>query len=187
MILEAIITTVDEKGRVNIAPIGPHVPDSSEPLTRFLLKPFSTSQTCQNLRATGEAVLHITDDVFLLAQSAIGDPDPTPPMTPAKTVRGFVLTESCRYHELRVISCDDLEPRLTMAVEVTHTERIRDFFGLNRAKHAVLEAAILATRLHLLPIEEIQEELTRLEPLVRKCGGQRDRDAFALLQRHISS
>ena len=35
----------------------------------------------------------------------------------------------------------------------------REFFGFNRAKHAVLEAAILATRVELLPADEILSEL----------------------------
>ena len=61
----------------------------------------------------------------------------------------------------------------------------RDFFGFNRAKHAVLEAAILATRTSFLPPDEVAREFARLEPLVAKTGGEQERAAFALLQAHV--
>ena len=47
--------------------------------------------------------------------------------------------------------------------------------------HAVLEAAILATRTAFLPADEIREELRRLLPLVEKTGGPAERRAFAFL------
>ncbi len=41
-------------------------------MRRFVLRPFRTSTTYRNLKAHGEGVLHITDDVLLLARTAIG-------------------------------------------------------------------------------------------------------------------
>ena len=67
MILEGIVTTVSRDGAVNIAPMGPHV---EEGMTRFLLRPFPTSQTYRNLKAHGEGVLHVSDDVLLLGGCA---------------------------------------------------------------------------------------------------------------------
>src|SRR5204862_219607 len=80
---------------VNVAPMGPHLPDLStssafprrDPLQRFVLKPFRTARTYQNLKAHGEGVLHVTDDVLLLAQAAVGVPDPFPPLFPAAPAR----------------------------------------------------------------------------------------------------
>lgn len=185
MILEGIVTTVAPTGEVNVAPMGPHVPDDTDdPLRQFVLKPFRTSQTCRNLLATGAGVLHVTDDVLLLAQAAVGTPDPFPALLPAGRVRGFVLRDACRYAEFRVASFQDSE-RPTFAVEVLHVGRLRDFFGFNRARHAVLEAAILATRTGLLPLEHIETEFARLAPLVDKTGGSRERQAFAFLCRHL--
>lgn len=69
-----------------------------------------------------------------------------------------------------------------MAVEVVHTEIVREFFGFNRAKHAVLEAAILATRIGLLPRSEIESEFERLAVIVKKTGGQQEHQAFAHLK-----
>src|SRR5271165_4070014 len=135
MILEGIVTTVSAAGAVNIAPMGPTVDDA---MRRFLLRPFPTSQTCQNLKAHGEGVLHVTDDVLLLARAALGPVEPAPPLFPATQVRGWVLQDACRYYEFRVLSLDDRTERVSIEVEVLHSDRLRDFFGFNRAKHAVI-------------------------------------------------
>ena len=62
-----------------------------------------------------------------------------------------------------------------------------DFFGFNRARHAVLEAAILATRGHLLPAVEIQAELARLRPWVDKTGEPAEHRAFQFLSEYIQA
>jgi len=63
--------------------------------------------------------------------------------------------------------------------------RFREFFGFNRAKHAVVEAAILATRTEFLPPEEILAEFRRLAVLVEKTGGSAEHEAFQLLEDHV--
>ena len=49
----------------------------------------------------------------------------------------------------------------------------------------VLEAAILATRTHLLPPEQIRDEFARLQVIVDKTAGPRERDAMALLSDYV--
>jgi uncharacterized protein len=179
MILEGIVTTVGPDGAVNIAPMGPTVDVNLE---RFTLRPFPTAKTYQNLRATPEGVLHVTDDVLLLARAAVGLVDPMPPLLPATKVRGFVLADACRYYEFRVRAMDESQQRVRIDTEVLHAGRFRDFFGFNRAKHAVVEAAILATRTHLLAREEIEAELRKLQVIVGKTGGPAEEEAFSFLK-----
>ncbi len=100
-------------------------------------------------------------------------------------VRGLILTAVCRYHEFRVIDCDDHDDRTTLVVETVASGRLRDFFGFNRARHAVVEAAILATRAAWLPPDDLRADLRRLEPLVAKTGGPEEHEAFAILTDHI--
>ena len=181
MILEGIVTTVNPEGVLNVAPMGPSV---GTDMRRFLLRPFRTSTTFRNLRASGEGVLHVTDDVLLIARTAIGAPVELA-TRPAERVRGAVLLDACRYYEFRVVSLDESADRVAVDVETVGEGRFRDLFGLNRAKHAVVEAAILATRTALLPRDEILAELGRLAPLVEKTGGEREREAFALLGNYV--
>ena len=189
MILEGIVTTISAAGAVNIAPMGPHVEDevANREWTRFTLRPFRTSQTFANLMEHGEGVLHVTDDVLLLARSALGMLDPLPPLLPAAKVRGWVLAEACRYYEFRVGSCDVQNERARFEAEVVHRGKLRDFFGFNRAKHAVLEAAILATRTAILPMDEIEVEYRKLAVLVEKTGGAAEHAAFDLLRQYVTA
>lgn len=182
MILEGIVTTRNVDGSMNVAPMGPIV---DETMTRLTLRPFQTSTTYINLKRTGCGVLHVTDDVLMIAQAAIGGPEPPPPMQPALVIDGEVIDDACRWYEFRVTSLDDAAERTHIEAEVVHVGRIRDFFGFNRAKHAVLEAAILATRLHLLPLEDVRRQLASLRIPVDKTAGPAELEAFALIERHV--
>jgi hypothetical protein len=181
VILEGIVTTVSPEGILNIAPMGPRVDPS---MRRFVLRPFRTSTTYHNLKEHGEGVLHVTDDVLLLARTAIGIPVEAPTRA-ADVIVGRVLVESCRYYEFRVTELDDREDRTTLVAETVSEGRFRDFFGLNRAKHAVVEAAILATRASFLPLEAIFADYDKLAVLVEKTGGPPEREAFSLLTGHL--
>jgi hypothetical protein len=181
VILEGIVTTVSPEGALNIAPMGPKVEPA---MRRFVLRPYRTSTTYRNLRARGEGVLHVTDDVLLLARTAIGVEVEVETQA-AAVIRGRVLVDACRYYEFRVIDFDDRDERTSLVAETVAEGRLRDFFGLNRAKHAVVEAAILATRVSLLPLESILADIQRLAPLVEKTGGPREREAFSLLEGYL--
>jgi len=182
MILEGIVTTVSPTGEVNIAPMGPRVEPS---MRQLVLRPFRTAQTYWNLCKHGEGVFHVTDDVLLLARAAVGRLDATPELIPAHKVRGHILAGACRYYEFRVRAMDDREERVNIDAEVVETGRLRDFFGFNRAKHAVVEAAILATRVGLLPREQIEDEFRRLGVLVQKTGGAQEHEAFQFLEGYV--
>jgi uncharacterized protein len=182
MILEGIVTTMGANGALNIAPMGPLV---DAEITRLTLRPFRSAQTYRNLKAHGEGVFHVTDDVLLLAQAAVSIIDPLPALRPATKIRGHILTDACRFYEFRVQRLDDSQERTQIEVEIVAAGRQRDFFGFNRAKHAVVEAAILATRLHFLPRADVQAEMQRLLAPVEKTGGAQELKAFRFLQDYI--
>ncbi len=100
-------------------------------------------------------------------------------------VRGFILADCCRYFEFVVRSIDASSERVNIDAEVVHSGRVRDFFGFNRAKHAVVEAAILATRLHLIPLKEVADEFAKLRVIVGKTGGPDEFAAMDLLERRL--
>ena len=184
MILEGIVTTLDAAGRLNVAPMGPDVSDG---LARFVLRPYQTSTTFRNLRDTGVGVLHITDDVLLVARAVVKRLDGLE-TRPASAIPGRILATTGRYHEFRVVAIDASSGRTRItAATVAEGRQGRDFFGLNRAKHAVVEAAILATRLDFLPPDEVRADFRRLAILVEKTGGPAEREAFGLLDAHARS
>src|SRR4051812_32654597 len=99
MILEGIVTTVNQDGAPNISPMGPLV---DEGMTRLVLRPYQTSHTYQNLKRTGSGVLHVTDDVELLARAAVNRLEPLPALIPAQGAVGFILADACRWYAFRV-------------------------------------------------------------------------------------
>jgi len=180
VIIETIVTTVDANGSINFAPMGVEWGDET-----IVLKPFLETTTFRNLNATGVAVVNLTDDAMLFAQGAISSPQL--PSIPATIVKGAVLEAACSWRELRVVTIDATPPRSRIEAQVVHRGIRREFIGFNRARHAVLEAAILATRTHLLPAEQIREEYARLQVLVDKTAGPREREAMDLLTQYVRS
>jgi hypothetical protein len=189
MILEGIVTTRNADGSVNIAPMGPKLRlanDGSPLFDHLLLRPFKSSTTYRNLAQRRCGVLHVTDDVLLLARAAVLDEFEPPAIVPAERVNAHRLVDCCRYYEFEIVSIDESTDRTAMDAQVVHVGRVRDFFGLNRAKHAIVEAAILVTRRHLIPAESLRIDFERLRPLVEKTGGPAEHEAFALLERVIT-
>jgi hypothetical protein len=171
---------------VNVAPMGPWVPDTAmTDWQAFVLRPYKTSQTYRNLREHPEGVFHITDDVLLLAQAAIGPV--TAQTAPALAVVGRRLADCCRFYEFRIDCFDDAEERTKLMARVVRQERIRDFVGFHRARHAVVEAAIAASRVGIIPTSQILADLQRLRPLVDKTAGPNERQAFELLVQFVQS
>ena len=184
MIVEGVVTSIDSSGQLNVAPMGPIVHGDFESLT---LRPFQTSTTFQNLQQTRSGVFHVVDDVTLLAQTAVGQLTDEPETRPADIIDGRVLADCCRWFEFRVTDCDVSDQRAALQADIVATGEVRPFFGFNRARHAVLEAAILATRVHRLDKQMITDQLDVLKSAVDKTGGVAESEAFAMLQNHVTA
>jgi hypothetical protein len=180
VIIETIVTTVSTGGDINCAPMGVEWGEDA-----LVLKPFLETATYRNVLATGAAVVNLTDDVRVFARAAVSNPQY--PTVPAAVVPGVVLADCCSWREVRARSIDSTPPRSRIEMTVVHRGRQREFIGFNRAQHAVLEAAIYATRLHLLPRPLIESELARLQVIVDKTAGPHEFEAMALITDHVRS
>jgi hypothetical protein len=180
VIIETIVTTLDGQGAINFAPMGVEWGEEI-----IVLKPFLETTTFRNLSTTRVAVVNLTDDALLFAEGAISSPQF--PSLPASKVSGAVLEAACSWRELEVLSIDATPPRSRIDTRVVYRGFRREFIGFNRARHAVLEAAILATRTHLIPATEIREEYAKLQIIVDKTAGPREREAMQLLTQYVQS
>ena len=171
MIIETVVTTINPDGSVNCAAMGVEWGEE-----RIVIKPYRGTRTLRNLRATAAAVVNVTDDILLFSEAALGDPHP--PTRPAASVEGAVLDDACSWREVRVEAIDDDSLRARVTTLVVDRGTGREFLGFNRASHAVLEASILASRARRLASEEIRAELGRLQVLVDKTAGPRERAAM---------
>jgi hypothetical protein len=178
VIVETIVTTLSADGVVNCAPMGVEWGDET-----IVLKPFLETATYRNLTATRAAVVNLVDDVRVFARAAISDAEYA--TEAAAVVPGVVLVNCCSWREVEVRTIDSTPPRARIDAAVVHRGVRREFVGFNRARHAVLEAAIYATRLHLLPRMFILDELARLQVIVDKTAGPDEAEAMAVLTEHI--
>jgi uncharacterized protein len=169
VIIETIVTTLDASGTVNIA----------------VLRPFLETSTYRNVVETRAAVVNLIDDVRIFARAAISNP--SYPTFPASVVRGVVLEAACSWRELRITSIDSTPPRSRLGTEIAHRGVQREFIGFNRARHAVLETAIYATRVHMLARDFLESELDRLQVIVDKTAGPAEHEAMAVLADYIRS
>ena len=184
MIIETIVTTMAADGEVNCAPMGVEWNPDDEP-EAIVMKPFLETATYRNVVATRAAIVNLIDDVRVFARAAISNP--VYETTPAHAVRGVVLADACSWRELEVTAIDSTPPRSRIDTRTVHQGVRREFIGFNRARHAVLETAIYATRVHMLARDFIEAELVRLQVIVEKTAGSAEREAMSLLTDYIRS
>jgi hypothetical protein len=185
MILETVVTTQDEDGETNFAAMGVVWGED-----RLVIRPYVDTRTFRNLVRGREAVVNVTDDVLVFAKSALSRE--RFPSRPATRVQGAILADACYWREVLVEEVAAPEPRPGGGRRADVTTRVvagavgRPFAGLCRAKHAVVEASILASRVRRLPKDQVLRELDRLQPLVDKTGGLAEREAMAYIRAHVA-
>jgi hypothetical protein len=180
LIVETIVTTKNAKGEVHVAPLGLIAEGAN-----WVLAPFRPSRTLDNLREVPFAVASHTDDVRVFAGSLTGRKDWA--TRPAEKVDGAVLENAVSHWELAVdrVTEDDLRPRFSCGV--VHAASHRPWGGFNRAQAAVLECAVLVSRLKMLPVDKIEAELKYLEIAVSKTAGEREQEAWGWLMERIAA
>ena len=162
----------------------PWDPGVAPDLQSWQLRPFQSSTTFRLLRDNPDCIFHVVDDVLSVVRTVLEQPDPDLRL---KAIEGgWLIENACHWFHLRVTQWDKIDVRCEATAEVRSTGVLRPFWGWNRAKHAVLEATILVTRLHLLGRDQIREALTDLESAVLKTAGPRELAAWELLQQHLS-
>jgi hypothetical protein len=182
-LIETVVTTTASDGEVNCAAMG--VRWGEEELVFW---PFDTTRTLRNLRRHGEAVVHLTDDVLLFVEAALGHPRPA--VRPASAIHGSVIEAVNAWREVVVTDiapADDGLPRSRVRARVVAAGTgARQPLGLCRARHAAVEASILASRLRWLDAAHVSSELARLQELVDKTAGPRERAAMDYVRRYVS-
>jgi hypothetical protein len=179
MIRETIITTTAADGDTHIAPMG--IRQEGEHL---LLAPFRPSGTLDNLLRERIAVVNYTVDVRVFAGCLTGRWHW--PLVPADKVRCNRLRDALSHSELEVHHVEDDELRPRLLCKPVHEATHAPFRGFNRAQAAVIEAAVLVSRLHMLPLEKIEAEVDYLAIAIDKTAGAQEQEAWGWLMQAIS-
>jgi hypothetical protein len=184
-LIETVVTTTGRDGAVNCGVMGVRWGEDE-----LVFWPFDATRTLANLRVRGEAVVHVTDDVLLFVHAALGRPRPA--TRAARIVSGAVIQRASCWREVVVTEITptaDGMPRSRVRARVVASGAgvgSGQPPGLCRARHAVVEASILASRLRLLGGEHVQAELARLQELVDKTAGPRERAAMAYVHSYVA-
>ena len=180
MIYETLVTTLAADGRVHCAPMGAQYAGDE-----VVLMPFRPSATLDNILARGSAVLNLCNDVRIFAGCVTGRRDW--PTLPTEHIEGQRLTAALAHVELELRHCDDDPQRpvlhFTRRAEFTHAP----FPGFNRAQAAVIEAAVLVSRLRLLPAAKLDHELAYLQIAIDKTAGPTEREAWGWLNDAVAA
>ncbi|MDT8370957.1 MAG: DUF447 family protein [Gammaproteobacteria bacterium] len=175
---EVIVTTLSDDGKPHSAPMG-----ISEVNDYFVIKPFKPSSTYENLKQHRQCTINYTDDVRIFAGSLTGRRDW--PTLPCQQIEGFYLEQALAHTELEITSFEDDDPRACFCGRVICDVNHRPFRGFNRAQSAVIDAAVLVSRLHMLPVEKIQQEMAYLMIAIEKTAGPCEREAWGWLVNKI--
>jgi len=178
VIYETVISTVAPDGTPHVAPMGVRY-RRTETGSDVILMPFKPSTTLANIVANGHAVLNIVTDTRVFAGSVTGRR--AWPLQPAERVKGVRLACALNHVELALAELQDdpQRPVLRMArvFEASHAP----YIGFNRAQAAVIEGAVLVSRLHMLPATKVDAEMNYLRIAIDKTAGPEEREAWGWL------
>ncbi len=180
MINETIITTLNEDGSVHIAPMGVRREDEF-----YVIAPFKPSTTLNNLERSGQAVINMIDDVRIFAGCLTGHYDW--PTVDTSVIDGKRLQAALSHIEIEVAHQEGDDIRPVFYCSEKHQQTHAPFMGLNRAKAAVLEAAVLVSRLHMLPEEKIDSEIEYLQIAIDKTASEHELEAWNWLMDRIKT
>jgi hypothetical protein len=178
MIFETIISTVSSTGESHVTPFGVKYEDDL-----IVISPYKPSTTLDNILTTKCAVMNLTDDVRVFA-GALTNRQPWQLMQ-ADKIMAYRLVECLAHIELELVEVRDnaMRPQLLMKkiAEFNH----KPFAGFNRAQGAVIELAVLVSRLHLLPREKVESEMHYLQIAIDKTAGERELEAWSWLTQKV--
>lgn len=179
-ILETIVTTTNADGSHHLVPFGLIAEDDC-----FVVAPFRPSPTIANLERRPWLAAAAPADVRVIAGCVTGRRDW--PVVACERIAGVRLADAYAHMELEVaaVSADEVRPRFRC--RVLHTARHRPFLGYNRAQAAVLEAAVLSTRLPMLPPDKVRSEMAYLAIAVAKTAGPAEEEAWRWIKEKIET
>ncbi len=180
MIFETIITTQDTAGTPHVTPFGVRYEGDN-----IVISPYKPSTTLDNILATKCAVMNLTDDVRVFAGALTGR-QPWQ-LLPANKIKACMLVDCLAHVELELLEVRDDATRPQLIMKKIAEYNHKPFAGFNRAQAAVLELAVLVSRLHLLPKEKIMHEVEYLKIAIDKTAGERELEAWQWLTKKIEN
>ena len=179
MIRESIVITTDLKNEPHIVPMGVIFKEN-----KLIISPFIPSKTYLNLKENPYAVINFTDDVNIFVDTLLGKSNFKIKST--KEIKSFYLENALSYVEVKVTKFIENKIRPKFECKILKETSLGSFKGFNRAQLSVIEAAILVSRIKILPVTKIKKELNYLKIAVDKTAGKKEKIAWTKLIKKIN-
>jgi uncharacterized protein len=185
LIRETLVVTRSATGHGHIAPMGAQTVTLTDGRPGVLLQPFRPSATLENLLHGRCATLNHVDDVRIIAGCLTGRREW--PLVVANRIACGRLAVALAHVELELDHVEDEPKRPRLFLRAVHEANHAPFPGFNRAKAAVIEAAILVSRLHMLTAEKIDAEVEYLRIAIDKTAGDQELEAWGWLMAAVDA
>jgi len=179
MIRESIVITTDLKNKPHVTPMG-IIYDKN----KLIISPFIPSKTYLNLKENPYAAINFTDDVNIFVDSLLGKSNFKIKST--KEIKSFYLENALSYVEVKVTKFIENKIRPKFECKILKETSLGSFKGFNRAQLSVIEAAILVSRIKILPVTKIKREINYLKIAVDKTAGKKEKIAWTKLIKKIN-
>ena len=167
MILETIVSTVDNKGEANFAPFG--IKRSGQ---FIFISPYIPSKTLSNLDESGYATVNYTNDATFFVNCIIGEKKFQ--KKKCSKINGYYLKKCLSHDEVIVDSIKKDNIRPTYKCKIVSSYNHNRFLGFNRAQSSIIEACIIASRVGILNKKKVLADLDFLEVSVNKTAGSKE-------------
>lgn len=180
-VTESVVATLGPNERWNLAALGLCAPHSDGPVTA---RTWGHTRTWRNFSERGEGYVQFTADPVDFTEAALTIREQDEPL----------LSSADAWARVEVERLDDGENGDTQWVEwalepVESDVESRQVPTTNRAYYGVVEATVAASRLDVpgYDRERLLERLAYFESVVETCGGEREREAFALVRERVDA
>jgi len=180
MIRESIVITTDLKKKPHVVPMG-----ITFNKKKLFISPFIPSKTYLNLKENPYAVINFIDDVNIFVDALLGKKNFKIQST--KRIKSFYLKNALSYIEVKVIKSIEHKIRPKFECKILKETSIGSFKGFNRAQLSVIEAAILVSRIDILPMKKIKKEINYLQVAIDKTAGKNEKIAWKKLIKKINN
>jgi hypothetical protein len=178
-VTESVVTTLGPNDRWNVAALGLHAPEGDGGV---YARTWGRTRTWRNFTERGEGYVQFTVDAVDFAEAAMTIREEDEP----------VLSSADAWVRVTVEERDRGTDGGTQWVEwaltpvETAVER-RRVPTTNRGYYAVVEATVAASRLDVPAYDTatLRERIDYFEDVVERCGGERERAAFAVVREQI--
>ena len=180
MIRESIVITTDLKNKPHVTPMG-IIYDKN----KLIISPFIPSKTYLNLKENPYAVINFTDDVNIFVDTLLGKSNFKIKST--KEIKSFYLENALSYVEVKVIKFIENKIRPKFECKILKETALKSFKGFNRAQSSIIEAAILVSRINIIPMKKIKKEINYLKIAINKTAGKNEKIAWKKLIKRINN